>query len=163
MNKFGFLISLLVLGFSIQATNLEETGIGMLYDKLVILAKGLSENGEEKCSANLVKNKETLMNIIQLIIADLSNGDEFSDIITRYMAQLIDVPGFVGDCNVLGVIAKVRGFTEEKGIKDIGYNLITNSKTIVAYGEEFKNAADLDAKLLVIGKMIKVVTGLVVK
>ena len=160
MNKFGFLISLLILGFSIQAINLEEIDLDMIYDKIVILAKGLSQNGEEKCSANLVKNKEKLMNIIQLVIADLNKGDELPAIIARYTLKILAVPGFVGECKVFDLVAKVMALKEEKGIKDIGYNLINNSAAIVAYIEEFKNAADLDAKLVVIGKIIKVVTDL---
>ena len=158
MNKFGIILCLLAISFSVQKIDLSQIDIEVVYDKVAILVKGMSENGENKCSANLIKNKAQLLEIIKSAIVDLNNGLELSQILAKYAVKLIMVDKFTTECKVYNIAEKVLKLKTEKGIKDLGYNIVNNSKTILDLFEELKNAPQLDDKLVIAGKLIKTIT-----
>ena len=68
------------------------------------------------------------------------------------------VDKFTTECKVYNIAEKVLKLKTEKGIKDLGYNIVNNSKTILDLFEELKNAPQLDDKLVIAGKLIKTIT-----
>ena len=163
MNKLGLLICLIAISFTTQKINLQDIDIPALYDKVVYIAKGMCENTEYKCSNNLVKNKEALLKIINDAIEDYNKGTGLVELLAKYAIKLYLVKDFMTDCKVAEIGAKVVTLTTEKGLKDLGYNIIEYTTDIINHIGEFKNAADLNDKLVAAGKILKVLLGIAVK
>ena len=78
----------------------------------------------------------------------------------KYGLKLMAIDGMGDKCKALSVVSKVMALTNQQGIKDTGYRIVNNAANIYNTVEEFKNAADLDAKLVVAGKVIRYVVGI---
>ena len=135
MNKSGLIFCFLFVISYIQAQETNET---IIFDMIVNITKGLTDNNEYKCTNILKNNREKLLNVT---MAFVNNSSDLSSALFTGAAQLLFVRGFATDCNVgknllnvkklskdstlifqifwefLGLLSKIKEISEEKLIK----------------------------------------------
>lgn len=158
MNKFGLLLLVLTLGVTLQQTNVD---VSKAYDYFVIIVRGMSNSDKYKCSANLVEKKSEILSIVNAFLAELKAGKKASDIMLTYGFKLMKVYDLSNNCNFSTLLNTVLSLVSESGIKKIGNNISTNSAEIYKMVQEM-GKGDINTKLINIGKIIKIVTGIYV-
>ena len=159
MNKFGLILLLLAISFC-QAEIDTQIDINAIYDYLVIVAKGFSTTNNYQCSAVLNSKKTEILDIINQLLTEIENGKKLSDLAFSYGLKLLAVDGMGDKCKALDVIAKLLALITQQGIKDTGYRIINNSGNIYNAVTEFRDAADLNGKLVAAGKIIRYSIGI---
>ena len=159
MNKFGLLLFLLAISFT-QQLDYSDIDINAIYDKLIIVAKGFSPSGTTQCSAVLNSKKTEILAVVNEFIEEVKKGASMGSIAIKYGLKLMAIDGMGDKCKALSVVSKVMALLNQQGIKDTGYRIVNNAANIYNTVEEFKSAADLDAKLVVAGKIIRYVIGI---
>ena len=160
MNKFGlFLCVLLAISYA-QSSVVDGLDINDIYDKFVVISKGMADSTAYKCSANLLKNKQKIISTIENILNDVKGGKSVVDALIGRAVGLMFLDGFFDDCNVGSIISIAPDLLKVKGIQQVGQTVIQNASELENLFTEFTAAEDLDSKLIVIGKVIKSATGL---
>ena len=159
MNKFGLILFLLAITFT-QQIDYSDIDVNAIYDKFVIVAKGLSTTNDYQCSAVLNSKKAEILVIINNMITELKNGAKFSSVALKYGLKLLGVDGMSTKCKAWELVTKVLALLEKDGIKETGYRIVNNTASIYAAIQEFKDAADLDGKLVAAGKAIRFILGI---
>ena len=160
MNKFLlFLCALLVIGFA-QSSIIDKLDIKVIYEKFINISKVMADTDEYKCSANLLKNNDTLIQIITNIINAIKGGKTLSEAFFENASAFGQIKGFLDDCNVVDNLIIVLLLSRETGIKQVGTNIIENADTLENLFNELMTTLDMDSKLLVIAKIIKITTGI---
>ena len=160
MNKFLlFLCALLVIGFA-QSSIIDKLDIKVIYEKFINISKVMADTDEYKCSANLLKNNDTLIRIITNIINAIKGGKTLSEAFFENASAFGQIKGFLDDCNVVDNLIIVLLLSRETGIKQVGTNIIENADTLENLFNELMTTLDMDSKLLVIAKIIKITTGI---
>ena len=160
MNKFLlFLCALLVIGFA-QSSIIDKLDIKVIYEKFINISKVMADTDEYKCSANLLKNNDTLISNITNIINAIKGGKTLSEAFFENASAFGQIKGFLDDCNVVDNLIIVILLSRETGIKQVGTNIIENADTLENLFNELMTTLDMDSKLLVIAKIIKITTGI---
>ena len=160
MNKFLlFLCALLVIGFA-QSSIIDKLDIKVIYEKFINISKVMADTDEYKCSANLLKNNDTLISNITNIINAIKGGKTLSEAFFENASAFGQIKGFLDDCNVVDNLIIVLLLSRETGIKQVGTNIIENADTLENSFNELMTTLDMDSKLLVIAKIIKITTGI---
>ena len=160
MNKFLlFLCALLVIGFA-QSSIIDKLDIKVIYEKFINISKVMADTDEYKCSANLLKNNDTLISNITNIINAIKGGKTLSEAFFENASAFGQIKGFLDDCNVVDNLIIVFLLSRETGIKQVGTNIIENADTLENLFNELMTTLDMDSKLLVIAKIIKITTGI---
>ena len=159
MKKFGLLLFLLAISFT-QQLDYSDIDINAIYDKLIIVAKGFSPSGTTQCSAVLNTKKAEILVILKNAINEIKNGGSMTSVLIKYGLKLVGIDGMSSKCKAWEVVSKVTALLTKDGIKPRWYRIVNNAANIYNTVEEFKNAADLDAKLVVAGKVIRYVVGI---
>ena len=160
MNKFLlFLCALLVIGFA-QSSIIDKLDIKVIYEKFINISKVMADTDEYKCSANLLKNNDTLIQIITNIINAIKGGKTLNEAFLENASAFGQIKGFLDDCNIINNLIIVLFFSRETGIKQVGTNIIENADTLENLFNELMTTLDMDSKLLVIAKIIKITTGI---
>ena len=147
----------ILLCFLIAFTYQQDIDIDKIYDKIVIVFKGMASSDEYKCANTLAKSKGAMVEIINNIIKDLKDGKKITDVLMSYIGKIMAIDGFMENCKVIQLGTKIMSLANEKGLKDLGYNIIEHAADIVNYFKQIVQASTLDDKLLIIGKLISVV------
>ena len=160
MNKFLlFLCALLVIGFA-QSSIIDKLDIKVIYEKFINISKVMADTDEYKCSVNLLKNNDTLISNITNIINAIKGGKTLSEAFFENASAFGQIKGFLDDCNVVDNLIIVLLLSRETGIKQVGTNIIENADTLENLFNELMTTLDMDSKLLVIAKIIKITTGI---
>ena len=160
MNKFLlFLCALLVIGFA-QSSIIDKLDIKVIYEKFINISKVMADTDEYKCSANLLKNNDTLISNITNIINAIKGGKTLSEAFFENASAFGQIKGFLDDCNVVDNLIIVFLLSRETGIKQVGTNIIENADILENLFNELMTTLDMDSKLLVIAKIIKITTGI---
>ena len=160
MNKFLlFLCALLVIGFA-QSSIIDKLDIKVIYEKFINISKVMADTDEYKCSANLLKNNDTLIQIITNIINAIKGGKTLNEAFFENASAFGQIEGFLDDCNIINNLIIVLLLSRETGIKQVGTNIIENADTLENLFNELMTTLDMDSKLLVIAKIIKITTGI---
>ena len=160
MNKLGLLVCfLLAINFS-QSEVVDGVDIDDVYDKATVVSKGLAKNNEYKCYRDLVKYRNQIIQQIVGIIKDLKNGKKWSSILLSRGIAFLFFGDFTSNCRVGDLGTEAMEFVEPTGIYRLGSNMVGNSQTLQTYADEFVRASNLDGKLIAVGKMLKLITGL---
>ena len=160
MNKFLlFLCALLVIGFA-QSSIIDKLDIKVIYEKFINISKVMADTDEYKCSANLLKNNDTLIQIITNIINAIKGGKTLNEAFFENASAFGQIKGFLDDCNIINNLIIVLLLSRETGIKQVGTNIIENADTLENLFNELMTTLDMDSKLLVIAKIIKITTGI---
>ena len=159
MNKFGILLCfLLTINFS-QST-LPEIDMGVVYDIIVALMKGMSETSEAKCANTYASLKDMIVPSLQAIWEDMRKGIDFQTAAMAHppkdMARLEEIEI---NCHAFEKIQEFAGFTA-RGIQQIGYNIIQNSVEIEGLITELIKTPDFEGKIIVFGKILRTATGI---
>ena len=78
MNKFGlFLCVLLTINYA-QSSVVDGLDINDIYDKFVVISKGMADSTAYKCSANLLKNKQKIISTIEIYLMMSKEENQWS-------------------------------------------------------------------------------------
>ena len=160
MNKLGLFFCFLLAISYVQTEVIDGLDVNELYDKFVIIAKGMAETTEYKCSNTLNTNKATILPVVEDILKSLKNEQELMGKIVSGGFKLMMIQGFAENCNLANVLEIVPKITKAEGIKNMGQNMINNADDLEALFKEFTGASDTEGKNIVIGKIIRKITGL---
>ena len=153
---FGFF---LYIRFT-QSEEKDEIDVNELYDKITIIAKGMADNTDYKCSNTLINHKKILYPFIEGVIKNLKNQEELEKIMNAEALTLLMIPAFEEDCNINLIIQTVQNLVKVGGIKKLGQNIIDNATELENLFKEFIASSGKDGKLIVIGKIIQKITGI---
>ena len=160
MNKFLlFLCALLVIGFA-QSSIIDKLDIKVIYEKFINITKVMADTDEYKCSANLLKNNDTLIPIITNITNAIKRGKTLYEAFLENDSAFGQIKGILDDCNIYNNLGIIFFLTSEEGIQQFGKNIDKNADTLVNLFNELMTTLDMDSKLLVIAKIIKITTGI---
>ena len=160
MNKFLlFLCALLVIGFA-QSSIIDKLDIKVIYEKFINISKVMADTDEYNCSANLLKNKDSLIPIITNITNAIKRGRTLYEAFLENASAFEQIEGILDDCNINNNLGIIFFLTTEKGIQQFGKNIIKNADTLENLFNELMTTLDMDSKLLVIAKIIKITTGI---
>ena len=160
MNKFLlFLCALLVIGFA-QSSIIDKLDIKVIYEKFINISKVMADTDEYKCSANLLKNKDSLIPIITNITNAIKRGKTLYEAFLENDSAFGQIEGIFDDCNINNNLVIIFFLTSEKGIQQFGTNISKNADTLENLFNELMTTLDMDSKLLVIAKIIKITTGI---
>ena len=138
----------------------DEIDINELYNKIIIIAKGMDYNTEYKCSNTLINHKKALYPYIEGIIKNIQNQEELEKIMNAETLTLLTIPAFEEYCNINLIIQTVPNLVKVGGIKKLGLNMIDNATELANLLKEFIAASVTEGKLIVIGKIIQKITGI---
>ena len=159
MKKFGFLFFVLLAISYTQSEEIDGIDVNALYDNFTIIAKGMAETNASKCSNILIAHKKTLYRVIEAIIKNFNKQEKLEKILTAAALPLLMIPRIVEDCNIKSIIQTVPNLLKAEGIKQMGQNIIDNATELENLFKELFEATD-DGKLIVIGKIIRKITGI---
>ena len=158
MNKLGILLCFLAISFSQSA--IPEIDMGVVFDIITALIKGMSETSEAKCANTLISHRDRFVPVLQAIWEDVRHGKDFPTASYEHSHELSDLDDVDRNCHAYETINDFAGFTKAKGIQQIGYNIIQNSVEIERLLQELWNAPSFEDKIIVFGKILRAATGL---
>ena len=160
MNKFGLLLCFL-LAFNYSQAALPEIDIGQIYDYIVVVIKGMTDSSDYKCVNTLTKNKETIVNEIKAAIQEIKNGADIKSTLISHGMKLMTVDGLMTNCKLMDLVMNYSKYLKASYFQQVGYNLVQHSTEIEALIQEIIKS-NIEGKLLAVGKIIRIVTGLTV-
>ena len=157
MNKFVlFLCFLLAIDYT-KSEVIDGIDVTELFENFLKIAKGLTDNNEYKCTNILINNKEKLIKAAEDM---LRKKVDLNSALLGSAAQLIFVEDFSSICNIGKIIGIVTEITKAEGIKKMGQNMINNASELENLFNEILKATDNDGRLMVVGKIIRYITGI---
>ena len=150
MNKYGFyLFFLLAISFT-KSEEIDE--MDKLYYNFTIIAKGMTETTEYKCSNTLIAHKKTLFPVTKAIINNIFNQQELEKIMTAAALPILMIPQIVENCNINSNYEFVRKFLNDEGFIPkvlsfiIQYNQLSNETALISFGKKIKNETGISFK-----------------
>ena len=160
MNKAGFLICfLLFINFSQQL----ESDISSLYDKFVLVCQGLADSNQHKCSNALNQNKAGILPKVEQLVTNIQNGQDMMTAMASFGISLLSYSDVMSNCQILGLVKKITDLATASKIAEMGGIMQNKSTEIESLISQIKNASSEDQKLVIIGQLIRMVTGISVK
>ena len=161
MNKFGILFCFL-LAFANSAV-IDGIDVSDLYDKLVYVARGMTTTTEYRCVNNLLRNRATLLSIIEGGMAQVKAGKSINDAVKAQEVNVKKISGIEEDCNAKFVMEVIPIVASKEGFDFIGGKLMSNSNEISALINQFTAASDLNGKLEIVGRILSILTTITLK
>ena len=159
MNKLGlFFCFILAISYA-QTTVIDGLDVNELYDKFTIIAKGMAETTEYKCSNVLIAKKPVILPVVEDIMKSLKNEQELTGKIISGGIKLLMVEGLADNCNLNKLIEVLPTITKADGIKKMGQNMIDNASNLETLFKDFTKATTEDGKLMVVGKIVAKIVG----
>ena len=160
MNKLGLFFCFLLAICYVQTEVIDGLDINELYDKFTIIAKGMAETTEYKCSNALIKHKTTILPVVEDIMKSLKNEQELMNKLITASFKLLALQEFIEGCKINEVIQILPNLLKADGIKTMGQNMINNAGELENLFKEFTGASDIEGKNIAIGKIVRKITGL---
>ena len=156
MNKFVLLLCFLLF---LNYSKCEETpNYELYYDYLVKVLQGLCPNAEAECAAIFINRKSQLLPIFTNIITDFKNGEETSNIITKYVLKLMAIDGnLLTKCNIVNLYSVMRIFDSVESIQSLGTRISQRSQQILTNINNFRSVEGLENKLFYVGRILSLV------
>ena len=161
MNKFGILFCFL-LAFANSAV-IDGIDVSDLYDKLVYVARGMTTTTEYRCVNNLLRNRATLLSIIEGGMAQVKAGKSINDAVKAQEVNVKKISGIEEDCNAKFVMEVIPIVASKEGFDFIGGKLMSNSNEISALINQFTATSDLNGKLEIVGRILSILTTITLK
>ena len=152
MNKFLLVCALIVLT---QQATIEEA-----YDDYIYFFKGFASTTEYKCYNTLVTKKTDVIKILNQVVDDVKKGKSIMDAVKAHALQFLLINKFSENCNLTGLMTKVMQMLSEKGVKDIGYNIINNNSDIYLLLKEIYENKEIRVRAEDAGKLLRIISGL---
>ena len=154
MNKIIFLFCFInIFSFSKEIILQNETYIQM-YDYLIIIVSGMSENGEGLCSKALQNKRNQTFEIFQSLISKILEGKQLD--VSDYSNGLKIMSILGNDCNpnkILAFMGKIFNLNINF-IEEIGLNIMKNSKFIEGNIKNALDIGEINDKFKNIGKIL---------
>ena len=77
--------------------------------------------------------------------------------------KLLKIKDLPSDCNLFVIIDTLPTLLKADGIKKMGENMSSNANELEGIIKEFTDSTDKEGKLIVIGKIIRKITGITVQ
>ena len=162
MNKLElFFCLLLVISFT-QTEEIDEYNVTELYDKFTIIAKGMAETNETKCSYILINYRKTIFPVVKAVFENFNDKEKLNKIFTAAALPLMMIPNIVKDCNLNKIIDTLPKFINLKAdeIKNIGQTVIDHADELEQIVKEFFGSTEIEGKYIAAGKIIRIITGI---
>ena len=166
MNKFSFLTYLLLsLTITVQ---IEMNGniLDIIYDKAIIIIKGMSEQSHV-CYDTLANNKTVILPALIELITLFQNQSRIidPDDLVEILSKLGDISGkLVLYCNAISLYNLFKNSRDDEKridvIKTFGENILHNNQSFYDGSSNFIRERGLDAKLRILGKIIRAITNI---
>ena len=169
MNQFAFFISLIILFNLSSNLELDRKVYEILYDKAILVIKGMTTSESYLCYNTCKDNKDALLDFILDLIPLLKSlpedTPEYKILDMIYSIIKPDFPYiFLDNCQVYDLIrlfSRFRNYNDRIGlIKEFGTNIKTNNKEFYEGSSNFVKVRGIDGKLILVGKILSAVTGL---
>ena len=160
MNKLGLFVCFLLAISYAQTEVIDGIDVNELYDKFTIIAKGMAETTEYKCSNTLITHKGTILPVIEDIMKSLKNEQELAGKIVTAGLKLFMIEGLADNCNLGKALEIIPKLLKADGIRSMGQNMIDNAADLENLFKEFTQASDIEGKNIAIGKIVRKITGL---
>ena len=154
MNKLGlFLCFLLIVNISAEE---ESDMVGKVYDIIINLLKGMSEEG--KCSKIFERKKTDILPIVKELVNKLKDGkSSLSEAVVEQGFKLLAIEDLAVDCKAFSLFELFSKVTSKDGIKDIGLAIQQHADKIHQYVSQIKSTKGILEKIEIAGKMFALI------
>ncbi len=170
MNRFAFFISLILLVNLSSNFEFDKKVYGTIYDKAILLIKGMSDSKEPQCYNTFRDKKDILLDFFLELIPYIQTHSE--EISLSYIFSLFyslvrkGLPmTFLDDCKIVPLYGIYEDFidynTRVERIQTFGKNIQNNIDKFFDASSKFVKTRGLDGKLLLIGQILSAVTDFV--
>ena len=170
MNRFAFFISLILLINLSSNLELDKKVYGTIYDKAILLIKGMTDSKEPQCYNTFRDKKDILLDFLLEFIPYLQTHSE--DINIYYIFSLIysleskGLPStFWVDCKIDILYDIYEDFINYnkrvERIQTFGINIQNNIDKFFDASSKFVKTRGLDGKLILIGQILSAITDFV--
>ena len=162
MNKFSIFFCLLFLINVSNQSQIEQIISPIIYDKVLLIIKGMSNSGEQNCYNLCKMYKEGILASISAI----SPGDNYGKIfliLLRFLPK--DIPiSLLTSCKIANIYQLYNEFSDDDTrinlVEKLGKNIKDNCEQFFEGSSNFVKVRGLDAKLVLLGKVLGAVTGI---
>ena len=153
MNKLGLLLCfLLIVNISAE----EENDLsGKIYDLIIYLLRGMSEEG--KCSKIFEKKKNEIFPIVKELVDKVKSGGSLSQVVLECGFKLLAIEDVAVDCKAFSLFELFSKVTSKEGIKDIGMAIQQHADKIHQYVSQIKSTKEMLNKIEIAGKMFALI------
>ena len=170
MNRFVFFISLVLLVNLSSNLELDKKVYGTIYDKVILLIKGMSDSKEPQCYNTFRDKKDILLDFFLELIPYIQTHSEeislsyifslFSSLVRKGLPMT-----FLDDCKIVPLYGIYEDFIDYNSrverIKTFGNNIQNNIDKFFDASSKFVKTRGIDGKLLLIGQILSAVTDFV--
>ena len=160
MNRFAFFISLILLVNLSSNFEFDKKVYGTIYDKAILLIKGMSDSKEPQCYNTFRDKKDILLDFFLELIPYIQTHSEeislsyifslFSSLVRKGLPMT-----FLDDCKIVPLYGIYEDFidynTRVERIQTFGKNIQNNIDKFFDASSKFVKTRGLDGKLLLIG------------
>ena len=160
MNKFSIFFCLLFLINVSNQIQIEQIISPIIYDKLLLIIKGMSNPDKQNCYTITKNYKDGIL----ASISEISPGQSFFDIFQIFMRflPLSVTTSLLSDCKVLYLLNLYEDFSNDDKrielVETLGGNINRNSLQFFEGSSNFVKVRGLDAKLVLLGKVLGAIT-----
>ena len=168
MNKFRFLLCILLLFNISNEIDVEKEIIEAIYDKVILIFKGMSDSNKMECYTNFAfEKREPILDLISKIIIEYQENPSqtFSEIISKYYLTIFFTLGgeFLQNCLDLFINLYANFYDDEKRIdliEQFGNNIYINKDLFFDASSNFVKVRGIDEKIVLIGIIIRAITNI---
>ena len=117
----------------------------------------MADNNEYKCSNILTTHRTAIYPHVVDIIKNLKNPEKLEEIFDTSNIKLWNVDGLRDNCSIDLIKDFLANITQPARIGNLADNIISNAEPISKLLNEYLENTDKDGKLIIIGKIIRIV------
>ena len=156
MKKFAiFLCFILLVNISHQEEQFDF--YEKIYDFVTNVLKGLADTNERKCGNGFVQYKPQLLVVFKSLMNDFLNGEELDQLIRNYRNQLKTIGTIDVDCKFDEFIIQLGNLKTLNGITQVGYRIRDQASQFFDYMKDMKEEKEFNDKIVIVGKILKIV------
>ena len=133
--------------------------IEAIYDKVIMILKGMSETDESKCyEVYNYEKREFVLNTTTQIISEIQQGKSIEIIILQHFGEINTQ---LGNCIISFYNLFLKFYDDKERINligDFGSNILEKNESFYNASSKFVKERGIDKKLVIIGKIISVIT-----
>lgn len=89
------------------------------------------EGGEGLCKADVLKNRQEIVNIVKEIIAALKEGKDITEVIGQAITKLLGMADLLTDCRLFNLVGVINKLMTQKGLDDLVKRVTDNLSKIL--------------------------------
>ena len=109
------------------------------------------------------QNKAGILPKVEQLVTNIQNGQDMMTAIASFGISLLSYGDVMSNCQILGLVKKITDLATASKIAEMGGIMQNKSTEIESLISQIKNASSEDQKLVIIGQLIRMVTGISVK